>query len=254
MVDSLTDLSGCIEPLGDYLNTCNNIEMSLYRSTDSYVPNMCKLTADCESTMYLDDVHNEIYLPKDTTFKNLNNIKGILCYGSSPLNIVASSTDTEAFLLAVAELGEAPEVKKAVAAAEQKIIEQYQSAVPLLDYKSQVSSIKLYEFKSCSQLSGSYQNSCTSESKPYTSTDINLANTELCEVELSCAATDGKKVESTTVYSNINDKAEAETVQRLENCDGRIVVGNRDDQCADTAHSSIQDLANKAGKSGRFTS
>ena|GEM_PF-4586893 len=109
-----------------------------------------------------------------------------------------------------------------------------------------------YEFKSCSQLAGSYLKSCSTETFEYKSSDQELKNTELCEIKVDCLKTDGQsKIHTSTVYSNINEKASAKTVQFLENCDGSIVIGNLDDQCNDLDESNVQSKSVN-GKTGRI--
>jgi hypothetical protein len=82
-IDSV--LLGCNMPAGDFHNSCTITSFAPYASSDKYVPIMCKLIADCDSfSNYRPDVHNEIFLPINTIFSNLNNVNGILSYGTSP--------------------------------------------------------------------------------------------------------------------------------------------------------------------------
>jgi hypothetical protein len=105
-----------------------------------------------------------------------------------------------------------------------------------------------YNFKSCSELAGSFTKSCEVTYSQYQSSDYNLKNTELCEVKVNCLKLDGtSRIYTSTIYSNINEKAEAKTVQFLENCDGKIVIGNLDDQCVN-----FNEEHAKKGKSGKI--
>jgi hypothetical protein len=271
-------LSGCIMPLGDFHSSCTNIDLTPYHSTDTYVPVMCKLTADCDSfSAYRPDVYNEVYLPANTIFKNLNNVRGILSYGSSPLNLMAAITDRESFDLTLQELGTIDHhvvamqnkalIEKGIALAIQaaneansfllgeigaKIIPTNLEDVPLLIGAPSVFKVVVYEFKSCSQLAGSYIKSCVAKTLQYTSSDLKLKDTELCEIKVDCLRTDGtSRVSTSTVYSNINEKAQAQAVQFLENCDGSIVIGNLDDQCANSHEATVKNKSGN-GKTGKI--
>lgn len=273
MIEIDSALSGCIMPSGDFTQSCANINLTPYHSTDLYVPVLCKLTADCDSfSDYRPDIHNEIYLPQNTIFSNLNNVNGILSYGISPLNIQASETDIESFELTLKSLGSidyaaiakkeeltlnemnslATEVtKKANIFRERMGLPISITALPLitapLGYET-----KAYEFKPCSQLEGSYVNSCTVKNSQYTSSDIKLKNTELCEIEVNCLKADGNsRIDTSTVYSNINEAAKSTTVQRLENCDGRVVISNLDNQCNNLNEDNIK-YKSSQGRSGKI--
>ena len=58
----MTSMTGCTMPHGDYENSCANITISTYISSDILAPDSCKLEADC-NTMYigLPTVHNVVY-------------------------------------------------------------------------------------------------------------------------------------------------------------------------------------------------
>lgn len=266
-------LSGCIMPSGDFLNSCTNINLTPYHSSDLYVPVLCKLTADCDSfSNYRPDVHNEIYLPENTIFSNLNNVNGILSYGTSPLNIEAAETDRESFDLTIKSLGSIDYA--AIAQKEETTIKEMDSvamevteeanifrermglpslpfALPLLAAPLEHQT-KVYEFKPCSQLEGSYIKSCHAENSQYTSSDVKLKNTELCEIKIDCLKADNSyRIHTSTVYSNINEAAKSTTVQRLENCDGRIVISNLDDQCVNLDANDIEYKSSK-GKTGKI--
>ena len=63
----------CQESIGgDFLNSCINVIIKEYNSTDENAPSMCKVTADCK-TMFegLPNKQNEAYLP--TQVINIDN-------------------------------------------------------------------------------------------------------------------------------------------------------------------------------------
>lgn len=70
----------CQESIGgDFLNSCINVIIKEYNSTDENAPSMCKVTADCK-TMFegLPNKQNEAYLP--TQVINIDNKNGTLTF------------------------------------------------------------------------------------------------------------------------------------------------------------------------------
>ena len=191
----MLEFIGCVQPTGDYLTSCSNVNLETYVSPDPLVPKACLIEADCQ-TIYsgLPPTHNIIYFPSDTLLNGVYNNNGTLYYSAIPLAKSESIRDLE-----------------------------------------------------CIIPNGSYSQTCDIKIGKYQSTDPNLINTSLCNADLSCLKLDGK-TSSTVVYFNIRDKEI--TAQKIENCDGSLVLGNVDYQCAGKDPKTIKEISEKDGNSG----
>lgn len=244
-------LNGCIIPFGAYLNSCHDFDVYEYISTDKKVSSMCVLEAECDSgNDNLPNIHNKIYFPKHTHFTQLSNKNGILTYGNHPVSFELAISNPEVYTSALESIsktvdGEIAYFENALSASD--------SEVPLLlSDKPHIFEKPKLEFKlsKCNNPSGSYINSCSISTASYKSTDINLQYVELCSAQISCSGLNGNKIDSSLFYFNINDKVMAnalpKTVQRIENCNGKLVIGNLDDQCKNG-----NDAINKGDKLGK---
>jgi hypothetical protein len=181
----MTLMTGCVMPHGDYENSCENITVSTYISSDSFAPESCRLEADCK-TMFsgLPAIHNVIFLPQNIDITNVNNNNGTLSYGGNLLSIKVADG------------------------------ESLNNANFKPDYK-------------CVKPSGSYSKTCTVETSPYHSSDPIYKYTELCSAQISCLKLNGIE-KSHSVYFNIHQ--DLTTLNKIENCDGSILVDSIDNQ------------------------
>lgn len=109
-----------------------------------------------------------------------------------------------------------------------------------------LSAAEKYDQLSCQKPSGSYEKSCHTQTKKYTSTDPNLGATPLCETEASCYSLKGES-SSNIIYFNIKTK-EGKTHQKIENCDGYLVAHVKDDRCNNVDNEVINDIARDEGE------
>ena len=247
----------CIPPIGDFLESCRfdlDFDLSLYRGNDTHVPDMCRFEAECDNRHSGTGTVNVVFLPTNTKFTEMSNVGGYLTYGKSLLNSALALEDPTSYSEVMDNL------KNGIALKSDEDEEALpfllpNCAFPLLAAPN-VTAPK-YEYKpqayECKEPAGSYSKSCDTSISRYTSTDKNLANTELCEVKLNCQGFEAK-VKSSTVYFNIAGKDISTTVQKLENCNGAIVIGNLDDQCSGKEAHEIKKTGSKKGKSGTFRS
>ena len=187
----------CYEPIGDYLQTCKDIAIEPYVSTDPRVPVGCVLTADCP-TMFsgLPPMRNEIYIPTHILLDEMSNDNGTLTYSERPL--AADNEDASA---------------------------------------------------DCVEPSGSYAKTCKVLTKHYVSTDPKLQKTEFCEAELTCKTLSQSR-QSNVVYHNLKSHHFAQqSAQKIENCDGNLVVGENDQQCDSSTAENIKKIAAREGRS-----
>lgn len=269
------DIVGCLMPEGNYLESCHDLDFYQYVSkTDSNVPVICVLEAVCDSGHpNLADIYNKVFIPKDTLFTKLSNKNGVLTYGRKPVNFELAITNPDVYALAMETIAHGSEdsvaffegselvknkVNQKLAELNSKFIDLPFSEKPifLLSDKPHVfvkPSFK-YETGECKKPSGSYIDSCEVTTSRYTSVDKNLTYVELCNAKFICNSLGGK-IESSTVYFNINEKlskdAAPQTVQKIENCHGKLVVGNLDNQCKGD-EDKIKARASAHGKSGKF--
>ncbi len=249
------DLSGCIEPTGDFLTSCGNFDLEVYHSTkDGTVPTMCKFEADCDDGYSSIRVHNEIYLPINTHFTAMSNIAGHLSYGKNILSSSFALENPHEYSAIMNNLKNGVAVRSNID--EELPLFLLEGCVYPLITAPNYEAPK-YEFKAntyeCKAPTGSYSNSCKIEITRFTSIDKNLADTELCHIELECKNLEGKPIKSNAVYFNIGEKEAFTTVQKLENCNGAIVIGNIDNQCDhNTDSQTIRNKAEKLGKTGTF--
>ena len=113
--------------------------------------------------------------------------------------------------------------------------------------QSPLAKSELIQDLECIRPTGSYSQTCDIKIEKYQSTDPNLINTSLCNADLSCLKLDGKAL-SSAVYFNIRD--EKITAQKIENCDGSLVLGNMDYQCMKKDSETIKEISRKIGNSG----
>lgn len=262
----MTELMGiteCILPSGHFLNSCGNFDLEVYHSkADGYVPTMCKFEADCDDGYSSIRVHNEVYLPINTHFTEMSNIGGHLAYGKNILSNALALENPHEYSAVMDNLKNGMALRSN---ADEEIPPFLIKGCdyPLLtspDYvKNEAAAKPKYEFKAnsyeCKAPTGSYSKSCKIEIVRYKSSDNNLKDTELCEINLACSDVRGTPVKSSTVYFNIGDKEVSTTVQKLENCNGAIVIGTLDNQCSgDKGSDQIKNKAKEFGNTGRFKS
>lgn len=96
----------------------------------------------------------------------------------------------------------------------------------------------------CLPPQGSYHKTCNTVKKPYISTDPNLINTDLCEAKAKCATLDGTMT-SNMIYFNIKTENKLLSVEKVENCNGKLKKGKRDDECQ-TDSNSIREIAERS--------
>lgn len=249
---NINENQGCIMPSGPFTDSCYDIEFNPYTSKDDKnVPSMCLLLATCDSfSQNVEDVVNKIFLPKNTHFTNLANKGGILAYGDHLLSSELSITNPKHYELALNTLKNTENHETSIVTLAD---EPNPSKIFLLSDKPYVEKVEV-KFKAntykCRPPAGSYIDSCTITFEPYKSIDKNLTYVDFCDAKLKCSSLDGSK-SSETVYFNINEKGKTDTVQKFENCNGAIVVGNLDDQCK-ADESKIKSRAANLGKTGRF--
>ena len=102
----------------------------------------------------------------------------------------------------------------------------------------------------CNPPGGSYSRTCPERvSTPYHSTDPHMANTQLCQTKASCRSLRGTEIPD-VVYYNIkqSELADTTTVQKIENCNGRLVAGPRDDRCQGETSHVIEEIARIEGE------
>lgn len=250
--------SECIMPSGDFLNSCINFSLDVYYSTDKDVPTMCKFEAECGDGIANILIENIVYLPINTKFTQMSNVAGFLTYGKNILNNALAAENPTLY----SDIIDYLENGALLISKEDEEIEPF--LLPNCDYPLiEAPNYKVAELKhtfkqnnyECKAPSGSYTESCDVAITRYSSTDNNLKNTELCEINLKCAGLDTiNKITSSTVYFNIGEKEVSTTVQKMENCNGAVVIGNLDNQCSGLNDNDIQNIANKKGKTGKFRS
>ena len=279
----------CTMPAGEFIDTCSAFELESYRSTDQRVPTLCKFEATCEDGEG-EVVANTLYLPPNTIIEEVVNVEGHLAYGKKPLSKAIANENPKKYSRIMQHLAASDGASLLIAPVEEQSStkERVEEVVPVVadvapstkSYFQQASEIysqlKSYfrgeagassmevqssnnevkfESSKCIPLAGSYALTCKSDISHYTSTDPNLANTELCEANLDCLSINENKV-SSTVYFNIADKQIAlaeETLQKVENCDGKLVIGNIDNRCNGAYSEDIKNIAEQEGKMGEFT-
>lgn len=240
--------SECIMPEGEFLDSCRNFELKPYHSTDNRVPILCRFEAECDDEEGITPVENVVYLPTNTKLTEVSNVLGYLTYGMKLLsNKVAKLLPCHHSRI----MGQLRGHDRG------ELVLTDSSDLPFIaPPKAETKSIA-YSFTpnshTCLPLSGSYIHTCETVISRYISTDKNLEDTELCEAQLNCARIISN-ITSNTVYFNLANKniSETSTVQRLENCDGALIIGNLDHQCNGKDPSHIQNLAKRQGQIGKI--
>jgi hypothetical protein len=97
----------------------------------------------------------------------------------------------------------------------------------------------------CFMPSGSFIGSCNTFLTRYQSTDPNLQQSPLCKAEMNCRTLDGSRSLS-KVYFNIATESK-NAVQRVENCDGSLVISQEDNRCATQEPSKIREISSREG-------
>lgn len=77
----------CVMPKGDFRNSCTDIVIKSYLSTDPNVPATCMLTASCP-TMFtgLAPVDNKVFIAADVQLEQVTNQNGTLAHGGKALS------------------------------------------------------------------------------------------------------------------------------------------------------------------------
>ncbi len=239
------DASECFMPEGEFLNSCRNFELEAYHSTDERVPTLCKFQAECYDQDGNLPIDNVVYLPANIQLTDVANNDGYLTYSYKFLSNAIAKEFPELYSRIMERLTGSKEIPSL-----------HNSNAPLI--ASPGSKIIKYSFipnsHQCLPLSGSYILTCNTTISRYLSTDPSLSDTELCEAELNCATITNSKI-SNTVYFNLADTKTSTltTIQKLENCDGSLVIDSLDNHCNGQSPDHIRNLAQKSGKTGKFT-
>lgn len=102
----------------------------------------------------------------------------------------------------------------------------------------------------CLPPQGSYHKTCVTVKEPYISPDPNLSKTDLCKASSECETLIGSR-QSNMIYFNIKTQDHHQhvmSIQRVENCDGSLVLGKDDAQCQIADISKIQKIAREQGE------
>lgn len=93
---ALADEMECITPSGDFTNSCSDIAINKYLSSDPNLPSICQLTALCP-TMYsgLPLQSNEVFIPTELKLVDVTNNNGTLTHNGKPLSGKTSTSSTD---------------------------------------------------------------------------------------------------------------------------------------------------------------